>query len=394
MIEINDKTKCCGCTACASVCPKECIQMKMDEEGFKYPSIDMSECIGCNLCERICPIMNHKEINGTLEAVAVQHKDSDTLYHSAAGGAFSAIGTITIQHGGIVFGASYDDNMVVRHSSAETIEELAKFRSSKYVQSDMGNVFLLAEKELKSGREVCFSGTPCQVAGLKEFLRKDYKNLITIDLVCKGVGSPLVLGKYVEDKIEEYGSRIIGMNFKRKTYGYHSSTMSIDFENGSSYSRGGITDPMMRCFRANICLRPSCSNCAFKGEHRISDLTIFDCWSYEKLTNKKDNDKGHTAVLIHSGKGTKRIYECSDYLDIDKIDYHAAVNLDGIMVKNRVSDHAKRRTFFEILNRDGLNPAIEGTIPVKPIEICKDGSKKVLYKLKILNIIKQLLQNS
>lgn len=388
MIQIDDKTKCCGCTACESICPKKCIQMKTDEEGFKYPSIDLSKCIGCNMCKKVCPIINHKEISGELEAVAVQHKDSDTLYHSAAGGAFSAIGAITIQHGGIVFGAAYDDNMVVRHSSAETIEELVKFRSSKYVQSDIGDTFSKVENELKSGREVCFSGTPCQVAGLKGFLRKEYENLITVDLVCKGVASPLVLEKYVEDKTQEYGSRIVGMNFKRKTYGYHSSTMSIDFQNGQSYSCGGITDPMMRCFRANICLRPSCAECSFKGDHRVSDLTIFDCWHYEKLANKKDNDKGHTAVLIHSLKGNIRIYKCGDLLDIDKIDSQEAIAHDGIMVKDRAKNHDKRREFFEILNQRGLDFAIGQTIPISFFDICKDKSKKILYRLKILNLIK------
>lgn len=280
--------------------------------------------------------------------------------------------------------------MAVHHSSAEIIEELVKFRSSKYVQSDMGDTFAKVENELKTGREVCFSGTPCQVAGLKGFLRKEYENLITVDLVCKGVASPLVLEKYVEDKTHEYGSRIVGMNFKRKTYGYHSSTMSIDFKNGQSYSCGGITDPMMRCFRANICLRPSCAECNFKGEHRVSDLTIFDCWNYEKLANKKDNDKGHTAVLIHSPKGNTRIYECGDLLDIDKIDSQQAIVHDGIMVKNRAKNHDKRKEFFEILSKRGLDFAIEQTIPISFFEICKDKSKKIFYKLKILNFIKRI----
>lgn len=391
MIQVSDKTKCCGCTACASACPPKCIHMRTDEEGFKYPYVNLSECIACNLCEKVCPIITHKEISGFPEAVAVQHKDADTLYHSASGGAFSAIGAITIHHGGIVFGAAYDNNMVVKHSSAETIEELEKFRSSKYVQSDMGDTFFKVKHELESGREVCFSGTPCQVAGLKDFLRRDYENLITVDLVCKGVGSPKVLSEYVKFMERKYNSKIVGMNFKRKTYGYHSSTMSVDFMNGETYSRGGITDPMMRSFRANICLRPSCASCSFKGVCRVSDLTIFDCWHYTELTGKKDNDMGHTAVLVHTEKGSNRMQLSKKWLEIDKIDVNAAVEMDGIMVSERVKEHPKRQLFFETLSAKGICAAIDSTIPISIFEKIKDYSKKVLHIMGILSLTKKYL---
>lgn len=370
--------------------PEKCIQMIQDNEGFRYPQVNETQCVNCGLCEGVCPIIQHKSVEGELRAAAVQHREAETLYHSAAGGAFSAIATCTIQNGGIAFGAAYDENMVVHHTSAETIEDLAKFRSSKYVQSQMDNTFAQVKKELRKGREVCFSGTPCQVAGLKQFLGGDYEQLITVDLVCKGVGSPAVLKHYVENMVLQYGSRIVGMNFKRKTYGYHSSTMSVDFENGKTYSKGGITDPMMRCFRANICLRPSCSCCKFKGEHRVSDLTIFDCWHFDELTNKKDDDKGHTAVLIHTPKGQSRIYECKPFLEIDEIDPERVISLDGIMVNNHVIEHEKRNEFFKVLHEFGLNEAIKQTIPIGVTDIAKEASKSALYKLHLLNLIKGL----
>ena len=280
--------------------------------------------------------------------------------------------------------------MVVHHSSAETLEDMAKFRSSKYVQSDMGDTFLRVKKELDRGREVCFSGTPCQVVGLKKYLRKPYENLFTVDLVCKGVASPTVHACYVQDMEKRLGSKIVGMNFKRKTYGYHSSTMSVDFENGETYSEGGITDPMMRSFRANICLRQSCANCQFKGEHRVSDLTIFDCWHYDELTGKADNDKGHTAVLIHSPKGQSRIHQCETKLQIEKIDPEKAILLDGIMVRNCVKEHEMRHTFFEVLLKSGLNEAIAATIPVSLSDKAKEMSKSLLYKLHLLELVKKL----
>lgn len=390
MIQNENKANCCGCTACASVCPKKCIQMVKDSEGFAYPKVDILQCINCGLCEKVCPMKSHETDAFALKAVAVQHKEENTLYHSAAGGAFSAIAACTIAKGGIAFGVAYDEKMVVYHDSAETIDELAKFRSSKYVQSDMRDAFLRVKQALDSGREVCFSGTPCQVAGLKNFLRKPYDNLITVDLVCKGVGSPAVLACYVNDMEATFNSKIVGMNFKRKTYGYHSSTMSVDFENGETYSKGGITDPMMRSFRANICLRQSCANCQFKGEHRSSDLTIFDCWHYKELTGKADNDKGHTAVLIHSTKGQRRIQECEAMLHIEEIDPEKVISLDGIMVRNRMEAHEKRQVFFDVLSRSGLNEAIAATIPISIGDRAKEMSKSLLYKLHLLSLVKRL----
>ena len=390
MIKIENKEKCCGCTACYSICPKQCIVMKVDIEGFMYPSVDETKCIDCGMCEKICPILHQPPANKELSAVAVQNKHDDTLFHSAAGGAFSAIAEVTIKNAGIVYGAAYDRNMVVRHMSAETREDLKIFRSSKYVQSYMGEVFHEVEKDLQNGREVCFSGTPCQVAGLKAFLKNDYKNLITVDLVCKGVGSPKVLKQYVSSQEKIHNSKIIGMNFKRKTYGYHSSTMSVDFENNTSYSCGGITDPMMRSFRADVCLRPSCSECQFKGSDRASDITIFDCWHYKELTGKKDNDKGHTNVLIHSKKGKNRINQCVDLLEIEEISAEKSIELDGIMVNGRASVHPKRDEFMQIVEKEGLKAAIDTCIPITLSDRIKESSKKVLYKIGLLSFIKSI----
>ena len=252
MIVIENKAMCCGCTACYSVCPKHCIVMKTDKEGFKYPFVDKANCIQCSLCEKTCPILYEGKKNGLLGAVAVQNKTATTLYHSAAGGAYTAIASKVIQQGGIAYGAGYDQNIVVKHSAANLENELEKFRSSKYVQSNIEDTFVQAKRELDDGKMVCYSGTPCQIAGFKKFLKKDYSNLVTVDLICKGVASPEVLRQYVEMMSTKYNSKIIGINFKRKTFGYHSSTMAIDFENGEHYSKGGITDPMMRSFRAEI----------------------------------------------------------------------------------------------------------------------------------------------
>lgn len=390
MIQIDDKKKCCGCTACYSICPVQCIAMRPDEEGFLYPVVDASKCMQCGACEKVCPINSHRIFNIQPMAYAVQNKENETLYHSAAGGAYSAIAKVVINKGGIVYGAAYTKDFDVAHVGTERMEKIKIFRSSKYVQSRQEDNFHIIKKQLKSGKMVCFSGTPCQVAGLKTYLGKVYKNLITVDLVCKGVASPEVLRQYVQLMEKQHNSKIVGMNFKRKTYGYHSSTMSVDFANGETYSKGGITDPMMRSFRANICLRPSCEECAFKEEARRSDLTLFDCWHYEYLSGKKDDDRGHTAVLVHTEKGREMFLECEKYLDIQTIDAKEVIEKDGIMVNNRVQFHPKRQEYMDILKKDGIMLAIDGTIPISLKEKLMDASKSILHKMGLLAVAKKI----
>lgn len=389
MIEIIHKEQCCGCTACYSICPTHCIEMLMDEEGFLYPVIDASKCINCKACERVCPIINKKEYIDPLKAFAVQNKNPDVLFNSASGGAYYALAEDAVMNGGVVYGAAYDDKCVVRHLSASSIDEISIFSSSKYVQSSQGDIFSEIKKRLQNGTQVCYSGTPCQVAGLKAFLGKSYDKLFTVDLVCKGVSSPLVFKNYISLMEAKYNNKIIGLNFKRKTYGYHSSTMSLDFENGYSYSAGGITDLMMRSFRANICLRPSCSKCAFKGQGRASDLTLFDCWHYHELTGKSDDDKGHTAVLVHTQKGLEILARCADKLDIDEIDVEKVIALDGTMVNNFVDFHPQRDEFMKCVRTSGLNCAIKTFIPISITDHIKESSKGILYKMHLLNLVKK-----
>ena len=173
MIEIKDKKDCVGCTACAGICPKKCIQMQPDEEGFLYPVVDKSRCVECNACNMVCPIQSPvTEEEKQQKAYLVQHCDEKVRLDSSAGGAFTAIATVVLQKGGVVFGAAYDENFHVQHTYVETVDELKKFRNSKYVQSDLGDSFCLVKDFLQKDRWVCFSGTPCQIEGLSKFLRK------------------------------------------------------------------------------------------------------------------------------------------------------------------------------------------------------------------------------
>jgi NAD-dependent dihydropyrimidine dehydrogenase PreA subunit len=347
MISIKNKADCCGCTACANACPKNCIEMLPDEEGFLYPNVNEDECVDCGLCDRKCPIINRvKEIDRPQKAYLVQHKNDDVRLDSSAGGAFTAIAEYVLHNNGVVFGVQYDKELNVIHSYIETIDDLYKYRNSKYVQSYMGDVFKNVQNFLNEDRWVCFSGTPCQIEGLNSYLGKSYKKLILVDVVCHAVPSPLIWNKYKEYLMEKY-SDITHIRFRDKYYGYRYSTMSV-FCNGSKepiYHEGIDTDYMLRAFFSDICDRPSCYDCKFKKRYRVSDFTIWDCFTVGQMKSELDDNKGTTRVLIHSDKGVKlfdNIKENVNYAEITADEMVAGVK----EMYHSVNMNEKRQQFF------------------------------------------------
>lgn len=316
MIEIRDKTKCCGCTACVNVCPKNCIIMKEDNEGFLYPYVNIGVCINCQLCEKVCPILNNKEEveNHNQKAAIVASRDKEILRQSTSGGAFTAIAEYVIKQGGIVFGVEMQENFKVRHICIQNSELLYKFRNSKYVQSDLGKTFLEVKKQLETGRIVCFSGTPCQIEGLLNYLVESYENLILVDVVCRSVPSPGVWKKYTEWLTEKYGD-IKSIRFRDKTLGYQFSTMEVVPEKGNVIRNGIESDLWLRMFFSGMIIRPSCSKCKFRKRYRRSDFTIWDCFNVADLTSDIDEKLGATRVLIHSEKGAKIFDNIKDKYD-------------------------------------------------------------------------------
>lgn len=352
MLQIKSKADCCGCGSCMNVCPKQCISMEADEEGFLYPVIDKDYCIDCGLCEKVCPIC-HVTTDKPFEQTAylVQIKDEAVRRESTAGGAFTAIAEYILQIGGVVFGAAYDEQFNVVHAVATSSSELARFRNSKYVQSDIGKTFQDAEKILKQGKYVCYSGTPCQIEGLKQYLRIDYENLITVDVVCHAVPSPLIWHKYLEKQKQKYGNNLMNILFRDKHYGYKYSTMTIKGADGDEvYAYGIDTDPMLRAFFSNICDRPSCYDCKFKKRYRVSDFTIWDCYSVEKFDKSLDDDKGTTRLLVHSQKGQdifEKIKSRIRFVEVLPDDLTEGVK----EMFQSVSDNSMRQDFFRDANR-------------------------------------------
>ena len=302
---------CCGCSACASTCPRTAISMQADDEGFLHPVIDEGECIECRQCETVCPGLNPAYNNDAVGLTyVVQHKDEAVRYQSTSGGAFTAIAEEIIRRNGVVFGAIMTKEMRVVHDSVETIEELGKFRNSKYVQSEIGDCLIRVRDLLNAGRWVCFSGTPCQINGLIKFLKKDYHKLITVDVVCKSVPSPLVFNKYVEFKKEKEGP-ISDIVFRDKKRGFLYCTMAhyLSHEDRMSakdcYRRGSESDEWLRLFLSGMISRRSCINCGYQTLKRVSDITLGDIW--ETGVRGLDDNKGTTLLSVWTHKGLEII---------------------------------------------------------------------------------------
>lgn len=308
MIDIKDKHDCCGCEACAQICPKHCITMKSDHEGFAYPEVDRQKCVDCGLCERVCP-MHDKPLHSVvpIQTLAAINTDEDVRYKSSSGGLFSMFAERTIQHGGVVFGAEYDTDWTVVHAKAETLKELSRFRGSKYMQSRIGSTFREVKRILQSGREVLFSGTPCQVAGLKKFLGKEYANLLTVDCVCHGVPSPTVWQSYLKS-VSKNTKDVSAVNMRCKSHGWKSYRMKIVGRNGEVLVDEPFDcNPFMKAFLRDMILRPACYSCPFKEGRAGSDITLGDFWGIEHIDPSVDDDRGTSLLLVNTDLGKSTI---------------------------------------------------------------------------------------
>lgn len=365
MIEIKDKKDCCGCHACYSACPKQCITMKEDEEGFLYPHVDVSNCIECGLCEKVCPVQNPIKLDEFEQrAVLFQHSDQQILRESTSGGLFTAIASWVIARGGVVFGAAYDGNLTIHHEGVTTFEDLKKFRNSKYAQSVIGDSFLQVRELLKQDRWVLFSGTPCQLEGLSKFLRKEYEKLVMVDLVCHACPSPKVFRKYIDHIKDTHNKDAKNVKFRDKVYGYKYSLMTFYDQNDALWYKEGIdTDVMMRAFFNNISPRPSCFACPSKKQYRVTDFTIWDCFDVDKFSKELDNDKGVTRSLMH----TPKAFAIWEEIKKDGLSKEIPVEkaVEGVKeMYHSVEMHPQREAFFRDLNTMSTSEVFQKYFPI------------------------------
>ena len=394
MIEIIDKNKCCGCTACASVCPKNCIKMAPDQEGFLYPIVDQDNCVNCNQCVKVCQFLNKTERHKVESSYIVHHSDPSTRNRCTSGGAFTCMAEYFIRNGGVVYGAAFDSEMVVRHRRVDTLEGISALSGSKYVQSDLGNIFQFVQKDIRSGKHVLFSGTPCQVEGLKLFLRGEEQGLVTVDFACRAVPSPLSWEKYICYSEKKYSARVVSANFRSKKYGYHNSTMELSFDNGKKYFGSVHIDYMRKAFFEGLSIRQSCTNCAVRDVNRISDITMFDCWHSKRVSCiEKDDNMGWTALLIHSNKGKELLEVSASCLDKYEVSAEQVISFDGKLITENPYVHPKRDAFFKLLQSSGIKEAVQKTVPVTFKDYLREHIKNFLFTIGVLGYISKLKGN-
>jgi len=393
MISIKDKAKCCGCSACKNICPQQCIDMKPDFEGFLYPVVDVQKCINCNACINVCPVLNCQvKKDEYQEAYVLRTNSNEDLKISTSGGFTTPLAIWIMEQNGKVWTATFDEEWKVYHAEFNSINpDFLKTKGSKYVQSNLNDSYQKIKQELDERKLVCFIGTTCQVYGLKNYLRKEYDNLVTVDLVCHGAPSPKLWKKYVIYQEKRYGAKLKKVNFRNKTYGYHSGTMMLEFENGKKYTGSARVDFMLKSFFSEIASRPSCYSCAFKKRYRISDFTIFDCWHMSDLVEgKKDDDKGYTNVLIQSQKGKKIFEQIKSQYDVCLVDASKAIALDGIMVEHSAKPHSERSEFYKDIDEHDLEMHIKKYLNIKKKDYILEKFKKTAYKLGIMSILRKM----
>jgi len=390
VINITKKEECAGCYACVNICPANCIIMEIDNEGFWYPVVEVDKCTNCNLCDKVCPIINKPTVKNEPLAYSCFNKNEEIRLKSSSGGIFTLIAEEIIAEGGVVFGARFDNDFKVIHDFVDNLEDLSLFVGSKYVQSKIGETYKTAKNYLKQGRKVLFSGTPCQIAGLKSFLMKDYNNLLTIDLFCHGVPSPKVWEKYVTHMENNAGSKMVSVSFRSKAKGWKLFSMSASFENGFKYSEPLNKDLFLVSFLKNLSLRPSCYDCRFKGINRTSDITLADFWGVENILTDMDDDRGTSLILINTSKGHEMFQKIKSKIMFKEVELDKVVLYNSAAITS-VRYNPKRDKFFQDLDQYPFDQTVKKyskeTIYTKLIKKIKGKLKSLLQKLNITNLI-------
>lgn len=349
--EICISEKCTGCSACAEVCPKKCIAMTPDSEGFLRPTIEGKICVDCGLCRKICPVNNPIQNDEKKpDAFAVKHRDEKIRTASSSGGAFSALAKQILTQGGAVIGAGFDEAHMVIHKVCTNESDLDELRRSKYVQSDIHGVFWETKKLLKNGKRVLFCGTPCQVDGLKAYLGKEYSGLYTVDFICHGVPSPTAWKKYLEFREKEASAVANRVSFRSKIVGWKNYALEINFQDGKKYTGVVGTDFYLRSFIMDMDLRPSCYQCQFKQLHRQADVTLADFWGVDRMQFDWNDNRGVSLVMIHSEKGKQLMNAAAMDLDVQPVPLEDALASNPSMT-HLVRKPALRAWFMKDLHK-------------------------------------------
>ncbi len=389
-IEIKEKSECCGCTACKSICPQKAIEMKEDEEGFLYPDVDKEKCVNCGLCKKVCPVINSKINSKEQKGYVINNKDLDVRKDSTSGGFITPLAEYIISKGGVVFGAVFDNNLNVCHEKVKKIEEINRIRKSKYVQSNLKETFLEAKEELDKGKYVLFTGTPCQIEGLLKFIGEKNEKLITVDVTCHSVPSPkfyLLYKDYIKKKLRNEEVNEIIFRDKSK-YGYQYSVMTSK-SNNFVISNGMESDPFLRGFFEDLTVRPSCYSCQFKKVYPESDFRIWDCFFAENYVKKMGDNLGTTRLLVNTSNGAKIFEKIRNKFECVEVPVNKLI-LDVKELTISTRKPQKRDVFFKDMNSMSLDEFFKKYFSINLKIKVKKYIKIFLAKTGLYNKIKHI----
>ncbi|MBP3435475.1 MAG: Coenzyme F420 hydrogenase/dehydrogenase, beta subunit C-terminal domain [Clostridia bacterium] len=349
MIDQVPSALCSGCRACEAVCPHKAIDFVEGEDRFLYPQAGKG-CVSCGLCLAVCPVMNEtvRVDRESIQLTAAQNHNAAILEKSSSGGVFFELARMVVEGGGVVFGAAWDKDFRLKHQAVSDVSALSALMGSKYVQSDTAGCYPHVKSVLDDGRDVLFSGTPCQVRGLLAFLRKDYANLYTVDVVCHGVPSQDSFDRYIAACRKKVGSALTKIDFRSKSSGWRNFSVRLEFENGTVMENTVRDDLFMRAFLKNLTLRRSCYQCRANDYRSGSDITLGDFWNIEKIGNGYSDDRGVSGVMLKTEKGKRlfsRLYS-NFILETHPLSDFVKYN---VVVETSVKQPEKRETYLRLL---------------------------------------------
>lgn len=377
-----EKNKCTGCSACANICPHKCITMQKNEEGFLYPVIDKEKCTNCGLCRKICPILNENKSKEHKEIIALKNRSKDIVENSSSGGVFYELAKYILNNKGYVVGAGYDKDFNVVHQMINKVFDIPKLMTSKYVQSRIGNIYKDVREKLQQEKFVLFTGTPCQISGLKAFLRKEYQNLICVDIICHGVPSPGVFEKYRQYIKATFldNENIRNVNFRSKKVDWKRFSLQIVSKN-KEYSELLYNDSYMKGFLNNLYLRQSCHECIYKKYSSGADITMADAWGIDEVNNSFFDSRGVSIAIVNTNKGKELLQKIISNFEITKFEYDDIKKYNSCIYKPSVM-HKNREKFFKGYQKNkNIKKLIDKNLEDGIIHKIKRFLKKIYSKL-------------
>ena len=392
MINIIRKEDCTGCGACVDICLTKAIDLKTDIEGFWYPKVNLDLCTDCGLCEKTCAELHIEELkqHGTNKdsiVLAAIHKDDNIRRESTSGGLFSALANKIYDEDGYVGGAVYNDDFFVEHLLSNKREDLLRIRGTKHSQSDMTGIFQQIKELLKNGEKILICAAPCQIAGLRLYIGKEYENLITVDFICLGINSPKIFRKNLESLEHQFGAKAISIQAKNKDLGWRSLAYKIKFANNKVYLREGKNDNFTRGFIvSHINCRPTCYVCKYKGFPRISDITLGDFWGIENVDKTMDDNLGTSVVLLNSQKGIATYDAIKDQIKTKEITLADVLPGNQALLHPIAKPTINRDEFYRDIDRLPFDAVVKKYYPLEK-NFLKNIKKGIAF---ICNIVTQM----